>query len=106
MEDERGGTEERKTDETKQGGEGVDRQAQARSRVGNTYKINLSRFLAECQYRSNFFPMLRVFWRVIEQYSLYNISKNAEHSPTDNAIRVVFLNAIQCNWCDVSNSSR
>ena len=38
MEDERGGVEERKTDETKQGGEGAGRQAQVTSQAaGNTY---------------------------------------------------------------------
>ena len=44
MEDERGGVEEMKTDETKQGGEGAGRQAQVTSQAaGNTYlyKINL-----------------------------------------------------------------
>ena len=48
MEDNREGVEERKTEETKQGGEGAGRQAQVTSQAaGNTYlyKINLKVYL-------------------------------------------------------------
>ena len=64
MEDERGGAEERKADETKHGGEGADRQAQATSQVGiiTHIKINLRRFLAEYQYKRNFLSHAPRFW--------------------------------------------